>query len=166
MAHGVFRSDLMLGTTAGEELVSCKYFANDVAADIDNGCVVKVEALIPGERELYKAVNCAANTNIDDVVIIGSPEMFYDERKHNLDEFYNEAGKAARGYRLHRGNIFSVTADVLSAAAAIAVGDIVELQAGNKMKVVKNATSGSTVVGKILEIETTRLYTYYAIKIA
>lgn len=174
MAHCVFRSDLLLGTTAGEELVSCKYFEVDstgespvdVAKDIDNGNVVLLTGLMTGERELYRAVVPAANSNIDDVVIIGSSEMMYDERLNkDLTKFYNEAGRACRGYRLHRGNIYSVTADGLSAASTIAVGNIVELQADTKPKVVASATAGSTIIGKILHIETVGKLTYYAILI-
>lgn len=173
MAHCVFRSDLLLGTTAGEELVSAMYVVPteveeetvDVPTELDNGSVVLLTGLMTGEREIYRAVDCAANSNIDDVVVLAAPEVLYDERQKNLDEFFNVAGKPVRGYRLHRGNIFSLTAEGLSAAVAIAVGDIVELQAGHKLKVVKTATAGSTIVGKICHIEQTKRYKYFGILI-
>ena len=92
----------------------------------------------------------------------------YDERKRNLDEFINEAGKNCRGYHIHTGDIFSVTKDALIGAETPAVGDIVELAAGTKLKVVAaatGATSGSTVVGKVIAIDVVGRYTYYAIKV-
>ena len=93
----------------------------------------------------------------------------YDERLRNLDDFYNEAGKIARGYALHTGDIFSVTKDALDGAATPAVGDVVELKAGTKLNVVAaatGATSGSTVVGKIIDKNIVGRYTYFAIQVA
>ena len=75
----------------------------------------------------------------------------YDERKKNLNEFRNEAGEIARGYRLRSGNVYSVTAEALSGTPA--VGSIVELQAGTKGNVVSTLTAGSTKVGTIIAIE-------------
>jgi hypothetical protein len=87
----------------------------------------------------------------------------YDERKRGLDEFINEAGKVCRGYRLHKGDIFSVTKDGLDGVETPAVGNIVELKAGTKLNVVASATSGSTPVGKIIAVDVVGRHTYYAI---
>jgi len=87
----------------------------------------------------------------------------YDERKRNLDEFINEAGRACRGYRLHKGDIFSVTKDALDGVAAPAIGNVVELKAGTKLNVAASATAGSTQVGKIIAIDVVGRYTYYVI---
>lgn len=166
MAYAVIRTDLMEGTDVRADLRSVRYMGSGTTATpIENGCVVKIDSLIAGEREIYKAVTPAANTPLKDIVIVASPELMYDERIKNLDQFINEAGANARAYVPHNRNIFSVTADALSAAAAIAVGDLVELQADVKLKVVKSATSGSTQVGKIRAIETAGRYTYYVIEV-
>lgn len=172
MSYGVVRTDLMYATDVRSGLVSVKYIvtAGDPAVStptaIENGNVLKLGALLEGEREIFEGTAPAANTPIDEVVLIASPEVMYDERKKNLDEFINEAGKACRGYRLHTGDVFSVTKDALDGAATPAVGDVVELKAGTKLNVVAagtGATEGSTVVGKIHDIETVGRYTYYAI---
>lgn len=170
MAHGIVRTDLMYGTDVRSGLVSVKYMGanGSTPTDIDNGNVLKVSALQTGEREIYVGAAVAAATPINEVVLIASPEVMYDERLRNLEDFYNEAGKACRGYRLHTGDIFSVTKDALAGAATPAVGDVVELAAGTKLSVVAaatGATSGSTVVGKILAIDVVGRYTYYAIKV-
>ena len=169
MAHGVFRSDLMSGTDVAADLVSVKYMGSgSTATAIDNGCVVKLNGLMTGEREVWKGVTPAANTALADIAIVGTEEVMYDERKKNLDEFTNEAGTICRAYIPRSRNIFSVTADALNIGSGVtpAVGYVVELMAGVKLNVVASATSGSTVVGNIIAIETNGRYTYYVIKIA
>jgi hypothetical protein len=162
--HGVVRTDDLEPI----KIVSAKYYVSTTATAVDNGNVLKVEALISGEREIYKAEKPAANTSIDDIILIATPELFFDGTKINFVDFVNEAGDRLRGYRLHSGNTFNVTADAISAAATIARGDIVELQADPKLKVVAAATgltSGSTQVGTILDIETVGTLTYYVVKV-
>lgn len=165
--HAVVRTDLMDGTDVKGQLVSVKYMGADGATptEIDNGNVLKIESFIDGEREVYAGVTPAADTAITDIVLVASVEVMYDERKKNLDEYVNEADKICRGYRLRHGNIFSVTKEALDGVASPAVGNIVELKAGTKFNVAASATSNSTQVGKIIEIENTGRYTYYAIKI-
>lgn len=164
--HAVIRKDRLYGTNVAPALVSLVFHgSNNKAAAIDNGNVVKLVALMDDERELYKAVAPAANTSLEELAIVGTNEVMYDERKKNLDEFFNEAGNAALGYRPHKGDMFGVTAEGLDAAAEIKKGDIVELQAGTKLKVVKTATTGSTKVGVIADINKTGRYTYYVVEV-
>lgn len=177
MSYAVVRTDNMYGTDVRAGLVSVKYIVTtgsgttddpyvDTETAIENGNVLKLGSLIDGEREIFAGSAPAANSSIKDIVLVATPEVMYDERKKNLDEYINEAGKACRGYRLHSGDIFSVTKEALDGAAAPAVGDVVELKAGTKLNVVAagtGATSGSTVVGKIHHIENAGRYKYYAI---
>ena len=163
--HDVIRKDRLYGTDVAPNLVSLKYFVSTTPTAIDNGNVVKLDGLMTGERELYKAVAPAAGTPLDEIVLIGTNEVLYDERLKNLDDFQNEAGVAALGYRLHNGDIFSVTAEALSAGSTIAKGDIVELQADTKLKVVGSLTQNSTKVGEIIAIEKAGRYTYYVIEV-
>lgn len=177
MSYGVVRTDNLWGTDVRAGLVSVKYIVTTGSGTtespyvktetaIENGNVLKLAGLISGEREIYEGVVPAANTPLSSVVLIASPEVMYDERKRNLDDFRNEAGKACRGYRFHSGDVFSVTKDALDGAATPAVGDVVELKAGTKLNVkaaATGATSGSTVVGKIIAVDVAGRYTYYAI---
>ncbi len=167
MAYGIVRTDNMYGTDVRAGLVSVQYMGDNgsTPTKIENGSVLKIDALISGEREVYVGGKVAADTAIGDVVLVASPEVMYDERKRNLDEFINEAGKDCRGYRLHSGDIFSVTKEALIGESAPAVGNIVELAAGTKLNVATSATGGSTVVGKIIAIDATSRYTYYVIKV-
>lgn len=166
MAYGIVRTDNMYGTDVRAALVSVKYMGEDgeTPTEIENGSVLKIGALIDGEREVYIGSAVTADDKINDVVLIASPEVMYDERKRNLDEYINVAGKICRGYHIHSGDIFSVTKDVLVGVETPAVGNVVELAAGTKLNVAASATSGSTVVGTIIAVDIVGRYTYYAIK--
>lgn len=164
--HGVIRTDRMYGTDVGANLVSVKYMgAGTTETAIDNGCVVALDGLMTGQREIYKGVTPTANTALGKIALIATPEVMYDERKQNLEDYENEAGVTCRGYILHSNDIFSVTAEVLDAASTIAIGNVVELQAGVKLKVVASATASTTTVGKIIAIEKAGRYTYYVIQV-
>lgn len=172
MSHAVVRTDRMAGTDVRNMLISIKYVVTagnvDTETAIDNGNVLKVGALMGDatngyEREIFKGSAPAANDALKDVVLVCSPEVMYDERLHNLDDFYNVAGKAARAYRLHEGDIFGVTKEALDGVAAPAIGNVVELKAGTKLNVAASATNGSTQVGKIIAIDVVGRYTYYVI---
>ena len=170
MAYAVVRTDNMFGTDVRAGLVSIKYMgANGTTPTaIQNGNVLKVGALMGDatngyEREIFVGAAPAANDDLKDIVLVATPEVMYDERKRNLDEFINEAGRACRGYRLHKGDIFSVTKDALDGVAAPAIGNVVELKAGTKLNVAASATAGSTQVGKIIAIDVVGRYTYYVI---
>lgn len=169
MAYGVVRTDKMFGTDVRSGLVSVRYQPSGTATAIENGNVVLLSGLETGSREVYKGETPAANSAIGGIVLIASPEVMYDERKRNLDEFRNEAGDIARGYYLYTEDIFSVTKDALDGAATPAVGDVVELKAGTKLNVkaaATGATDGSTVVGSIIDINVVGRYTYYVIQVA
>ena len=163
--YGVVRLDNMSGTTDGTLLRSVRFYDNDKEAAIENGRVVLIGDLLNGQREVRKATAPAATSPLAHVGLVAAPELMYDERKHNPTDFINEAGENVRVYIPHVRDIFSVTADALDAAAAIAKGNLVELQAGTKLKVVATATDKSTQVGKIVDIETVGSLTYYVIEV-
>lgn len=170
--HGVVRTDNMLYTDARSGLVSIKFMGSNgsTPTDIDNGNVLKVGALMGDstngyEREIFVGAVPAASDNLKDIVLIASPEVRYDE-KRALQEFYNEAGKVCRGYRLHSGSIFSVTKAALDGVSSPAIGNVVELKAGTKLNVAASATANSTQVGKIIAIDVVNRNTYYVILVA
>ena len=165
MAHGVVRTDKMFGTENRTGLWTVKYLPSDTETAVDNGNVVVRGALVTGEREIYKATTPATTTALEDVVLVATPEVEYDARKYAIDEFENKAGALIRGYSLKPGCIFSVTKDALAGLSTPAVGNLVELQAGTKLKVVSSATSNTTQVGKIIAIETVGRFTYYVIQV-
>lgn len=168
--HAVVRTDKLYGTDVGVNLVSAKYMGADgnTETEIDNGHVLKVGALMDGEREVRVATTPAKDTALKDIILVATPEVMYDERKKNLHEFYNEAGKIVRGYFLHEHDYFGLTAEALNIAegAEVAKGWAVELMAGTKLNVAATATSGATQVGTIAAIEQAGRYTYYVVEVA
>lgn len=171
--HGVVRTDKLMGTDVRSMLVSLNYVVTDnevtTETEIDNGNVVKLGDLKEGEREIYIASTPAATDALADIVLVASPEVMYDERLKDLADYYNEAGKNVRGYRLHSGDIFSLTAEALEGttgeSGTLAVGSVVELQAKTMLKAVASGTSGSTAIGKIIAIDVVGPYTYYVIQV-
>lgn len=175
MAYAVVRTDKLMGTDVRSMLESVKFLGSDGATPtaIENGNVLKVGALeaidaAAGvyEREVKVGSVPAASDKLDDIVLVATPEVMYDERKRSMTEFRNEAGDIVRGYHLHSGDIFSVTKDALDGVATPAIGNVVELKAGTKLNVAASATSGSTQVGKILAIDVVGRLTYYVIQVA
>lgn len=170
LGYSVVRTDNMAGSDVREALVSIEYLGADgeTPTAIENGNVLKVGALKEGEREIYVGGDVAVDDVLSDVVLVATPELVYDERLRDLDDFRNEAGRPCRGYRLHKGGVFSVTKGALVGAETPAVGDIVEFADGTKLSVAAaddGATEGSTVVGTIIAVDVVGKYTYYAIRI-
>lgn len=163
--YNVVRTDNMSATKDGTLLRSAKYFAGDAEAAIENGMVVKIGELLVGERELRKATAPAANTPLNEVALVASPEYLVDERMRNFSDFRNEAGDEIRCYKFHSGDTFGVTAGCFGGAAPV-VGNVVELTAGTTFKAVATATADTTTVGKVIAIETEGSYTYYVVEVA
>ena len=149
--YAYVRTDNMSGTTVAKDLASAKFYASETEAAIDNGNVVTIEGYITGEREVRKAVAPTAATKLRDLYLVASPEVVKDKDYYGLGDFVNEAGSIIRCYRLTSGDIFSVTKEALDGTAN--VGNIVEAQAGTKMKVVASATASTTTIGKVMALE-------------
>ena len=154
----VIRTDLMAGTKNPDQLVSVRYYADEAVAEVENGVIVELKGYEDGQREVMKAVAATAESNLADCAVIAAPEVMYDERKKNLDEFINEAGKAVRGYRRPDRNMFALTAEGF-AGAAPALNGKVGIGANGKLDAAK------TGFGECVHIETAGRYTYYTIKI-
>lgn len=175
--YPVVRTDKMFGTDNRTGLYSVKYIVESTEGgqtvktptEITNGSVVKLGALVSTvtpaytAREVYEANDVAADTALSEVVLIASPEVCYDERLRDLDDFTNEADTIARAYALTKGSIFSLTANAFDGTPA--KGKLVELKAGHKFNAVTSITSGSTKVGVIDTVETAGKYTYYVVRV-
>ena len=161
MAFAVIRTDSMSGTKQPADLVSLRFYdAGDNPAEVENGVIVELQGYEDGEREVMKAVAAKAGSDLNECAIVAGVEVMYDERKKNLDEYINEAGKAVRGYILRSRNTFSVTKDgfvggtVPTKGAEVGIGTDGKIDAAGKG------------LGVCVDIEVAGRYTYYAIKIA
>ena len=158
--YTVIRTDLMSGTKQPADLVSLRFYdANGKVAEVENGVIVKLEGYEDGQREVMKAVAASAGADLNECAIVAGVEVMYDERKKNLDEFINEAGKATRGYIPRSRNLFSVTKEGFVGGTVPTKGAKVGIGAGGKID------AAGTGLGECADIEVVGRYTYYTIKI-
>lgn len=159
--YSVIRTDLMSGTKNPADLVSLRFYdAEGNQAEVENGVIVELQGYEDGEREVMKAVAAKAGADLNECAIVAGVEVMYDERKKNLDEYINEAGKAVRGYIPRSRNIFSVTKDGFVGGTVPAKGTEVGIGTGGKID------AAGKGLGVCVDIEIAGRYTYYAIKIA
>ena len=160
MAYTVIRTDFMSGTKQSADLVSLRFYgANGQPAEVENGVIVKLQGYEDGEREVMKAVAATADDDLNECAIVAGVEVMYDERKKNLDEYINEAGKAVRGYIPRSRNIFSVTKEGFVGGTVPTKGAKVGIGAGGKID------AAATGLGVCVDIEVAGRYTYYVIKL-
>lgn len=77
-----------------------------ITADMENGTLVTVGALVDGEREVHAIATPSAEDTM--IGVVCTPEVEYDEKGyHGLDTFVNKAGTIARVGILQKGDIFS-----------------------------------------------------------
>lgn len=167
--HALIRLDVMLGNNAMSAVKSAMYFSaytnatTNTPAAIDNANIVELkDILIDGDRELWVATTPTASS--ERIAVVSTPEVDYDERL-TIYDFENKAGKPIRVHLISKGvgQVFSATKEAFNTTPA--VGDVVEVQAGTKMKVVASATNGSTTIGKIVGIEDVNGDTFYVVKV-
>ena len=164
MAYAVVNLDRMSGTEDSSQLLSVKFYDSlNKEAAIENGSIVKIGALLSGEREVRKATEPAGTETLKEVALVANPEVIYDESTHHpLEDYINVAGQVIRAYRFHQNDGFSASADAFDGTPA--KGKYVVLQAGTKMKI--SATATGTVIGTIDEVWTLGATTYYYVQVA
>lgn len=165
MAYTVFRCDNMPGTDQRTMITSVLVRDGDGKnIAVENGTIVEIGALVPGEHDLYYATLATASSALKKCAVLGTPEVIYDECTYkNLDEFINEAGKPATAYRLGREGVFSVTAEGFVGGTA-PTATAVAVSLGANGKITAPAATSATVLGKVIAIDKTARYTFYAIE--
>lgn len=160
--HAIVNTDLMTGTDVRSQMRSFRYGTYDdtkktlTGVAIDNGNLVKLTRILDGNQDLWMAETPAATTPLNEICIVATPEIMYDERENRLEDFYNEAEKNSTGLRLVAGDIFGATAPAWDGTPA--VDKFAVLMAGTKIKVADAAPTGTnaaTLIGKIIN---TRLH--------
>lgn len=176
--YGVVRTDLMHGTDNGADLVSIKYYdSNGNATEIENGSIVQLVELdktgasssfYNKEREIWVAVDATQDAvGGGKLVLVATPEVMYDEHKHNLSDFINKPDAVARGYILRSGDIFSISTECLgntvpSYDQTYAKYAGVSAGGGNKIFL---STSTTGAFGEIIAVERANSYTYIVIRV-
>lgn len=156
----VIRTDLLSGTNQPADLVSFRFYDDsDNQAEVENGVIVELGDYEADNREIMKAKAATAGSDLDKCAIAAGVEVMYDERKKNLDEYVNEAGKAVRGYIPRTRNIFSLTAEGFVGGTAPAKGGKVGIGDGGKLD------ASAEGFGECVRIEKSGRYTYYVIRV-
>lgn len=157
----VIRTDLMSGTKQPADLVSIRFYGADGnPAEVQNGTIVELKGYLEGEREVMKAVAATSSSKLSDCAVVAGVEVMYDERKKNLDEYVNEAGKNTRAYILRSRNMFSITKEGFVGGTVPAKDDTVGVGADGAVD------AAGTGLGVCADVEVAGRYTYYTIKIA
>lgn len=118
MAYGVFRSDSLKATKAGN-IKSGRFYVTTTPTAIENGNIVKLDSLISGQRDLWKVVAPGAIT-AGNLYIVGTPEVIYDESLKStgaLENFRNAAGANITLIPLEVGDTFSVSDECVTQLA-------------------------------------------------
>lgn len=84
--------------------------------DFANGLFVALGKLEEGNREARQAH--VAKGDEEEILLVHTPELMYDEKK-KLRDFVNIEGKKARAYRLAKGDIISFTVGLLPEDVAV-----------------------------------------------
>lgn len=165
MAYTVFRCDNMPGTDQRTMVTSVLVRDGDGKnIAVENGTIVEIGALVPGEHDLYYATLATASSDLKKCAVLGTPEIVYDEcTRKNLDDFINEAGTKASAYKLGCNGTFSVTAEGF-VGGTVPTGKDVTVSLGANGKITAPAATSATALGKVISIDKTARYTFYAIE--
>lgn len=122
-------------------------------AELQNGMVINLGDLKAGERELREvAVPATATLGSEEVLLVYSPEVMYDERK-TLADFTIPAGTPARAYHLTVGDIFTITDDGITGSTV--VGQYVVPANGSlRLTAAADLSGGTRFAGKVIAKET------------
>lgn len=121
--HVVAESSLLKATGTGH-ILSMKCHK-----DLDNGSIVTRGAWV--EAQVFDSEDYAAGKK--PYLILTPPIGYNSDRKYYLEEkyFYNAAGEIARAYELHVDDIYTVSADAITALDTNpVVGHYVEIDNG------------------------------------
>lgn len=124
-------------------------FVVDAGKDYDNGTLVTIGGLADTAklgREVKEAKLTTADTAGEEVLMVITPELMYDEKK-TLDQFTNPEEGVARAYRFADGDIVSLTVSGLP--SGVKVGDV--LVAGADGKLVKATEGAYKVAFEVIE---------------
>lgn len=123
--------DKVLSGRAGN-IESVIVYADNTAAvalpDYTNGLFVGIAGLAEGHREAKIAF--PSDGTDDEILLVASPELSYDERL-TKEDYKNAQGSVARAYRISLGDVIQLTEDLVP--ASLEVGDVLVVGTGGKL---------------------------------
>lgn len=86
-----------------------------------NGLFVQIGNLVDEETELYEVSIPQTDEDLQkEFLLHATPEVDPDPRKAGLKHFVVEAGEAGRGYHLVKGDVITLTADLIEGTPVVA----------------------------------------------
>lgn len=162
MAHGVIITELY----DVKDDARIRNVKNPVDA-LDNGRPITISSLVEGERDLWTAAVATSSDKADDLWVVTTPELIYDEsKKYTLADFYNGINDSdtekvhMRATKFVKNEIFGVTADVLSEVPTASKAYIAPSDASGKGWTVSATASGA--YAKFIGITVNEGLTYYS----
>ena len=146
-SHVVAESSRLKATIAGH------IYDLKMTKDTDNGTIVGIGKFV--DEQVFEAKTYAAG---DTPYLILTPPLAYNGKKAWSDEkyFYNANDEIARAYELHKGDIFTVSADAFTGSPE--VGKYIDAT-----YTVKESAPATGFVGEIIEEVTYTNSTSYRI---
>ena len=170
--HAILRTDKVksIETRTGIVSVIIPDYADDFF--LDNGSIVALGELIEYEtrvsrgryrREVYSIGNTEPGMTLEKLVIIGSPEMNDFSAENSISSHYNKPGSIVRGYTISKGDVFSVTAEMIPMGEPD-VGKLVTTFGGYCLGVMREGDTFAPL-GKIIDKEFYDNRWYYVIEV-
>jgi hypothetical protein len=149
-AKGAVRLDRYEAKKGGSGLISIK-----AAVEFENGFVFTAEDLASGEREIFTPVQfVTATITTNSLYLHASPEVTYLAGQ-TITDYSLAIGDVGRGILLRKGDIITVTNNMLT--GTIAVGKyLIPANASYKLAIANDLTGGTVFAAKV--IETTTIY--------
>ena len=159
--YAEIRLDNMSATTDGSKLVSARYHNGTAYTAVQNGSILKLDSLISGEKEIWKAIAPTANDTLGKLFVVTTPEVMYDATKVNFNEFVNAAGANVRGHIIEKGDVFSVTAEAFDAVPDLTTNKYLEVASAITFK---RASSATNARFDLIAVETVGTKTFYVLR--
>lgn len=115
--------------------------------DVQNG-----EICVLGNQAGREAVQAATPTDVttEEILIVASPEIVYDQLKDDLLDFVNKAGSMARAYHFTVGDIITVTDDVIDGTSVVNQY-LVPKNGSSKLTPAADLSGGTRFAAKVIE---------------
>lgn len=142
--QGAVRLDKVIAKKGGN-IESVKH-----SADMQNGFVFNAENLSTGEREVKDVmVPATASLASKSILLHASVETVYLAGQTLLD-YYLPAGSAGRAYHLYKGDIVTITDNVITGSTVVGQY-VVPQNASLQLAAAADLTGGTKFQGKVIE---------------
>lgn len=117
-------------------------------AVVENGTLVVLDSLVPGQHDLYYATAPTATSTVNDIYIIDNAEVISDEsRQYQINEFVQKAGVNSFAGKPLNGDVCFITAKGFATAPddTTIKTKFIDISTSGKYAISNTATAGTTL---------------------